>query len=92
MPYKSQAQQRYFHYLESKGKLKKSVVDEFDQASKGKDLPKKLAFGGMVDEGEEKQSKDHILAPPASDSQPGPISSKFAEAVKKWKLRQRMLG
>ncbi len=42
MPYKSQAQRGMFHYLESQGKISKATVDEFDKASKGKKLPKKV--------------------------------------------------
>lgn len=42
MPYKSEAQRRFFH---SKGAIKagisKKTVKEFDKASKGKKLPKK---------------------------------------------------
>lgn len=40
MPYKSDQQRKYFHYAESVGKIKPSVVKEFDEASKGKKLPK----------------------------------------------------
>lgn len=48
MPYKSQAQRKYFNYLESKGKMPKATVDEFNQASTGKDLPaRKMAYGGF---------------------------------------------
>lgn len=39
MPYKSDAQRRYFHFAESTGKISPDVVNEFDQASKGKKLP-----------------------------------------------------
>lgn len=52
-PFKSRAQQRYFHYLESKGKMPKSTVDEFDEATDFEHLPAKkhnYAYGGMVDE------------------------------------------
>lgn len=51
MPYKSAAQQRYFHYLESKGKMPKKTVEEFDRATDFEELPervKKLAHGGMI--------------------------------------------
>jgi hypothetical protein len=41
MPYKSRAQQRYFHAAEARGEIKPSTVEEFDKASKGKKLPKK---------------------------------------------------
>lgn len=50
MPYKSQAQQRYFHYLESKGKLPKKVVDEYDESTDFDELPEKVPMfrGGMA--------------------------------------------
>ena len=41
MPYKSDAQRRLFHAKLSRGEIKKSVVDEFDQASKGMKLPER---------------------------------------------------
>lgn len=53
MPYKSQAQRRLFHWLQSQGKLAPGVVHEYDVASKGKKLPeyvkRKKAFGGQVE-------------------------------------------
>lgn len=39
MPFKSESQRRYMNWAASKGKIKKSIVDEFNQASKGMDLP-----------------------------------------------------
>lgn len=59
MPYKSRAQQKYFHYLESKGKMPKKVVDEFDDATKDyDDLPENMFEGGMaVDD------QDHEMGP-----------------------------
>lgn len=39
MPYKSQAQRKKFHALLAKGMISAAVVDEYDQASKGKKLP-----------------------------------------------------
>lgn len=44
MPYKSEAQRRYFHYAAKLGKIKASVVKEFDSASKGKKLPEHVAL------------------------------------------------
>lgn len=42
MPYVSDAQRRYFHWAEGKKKgITKSVVKEWDSASKGKKLPLK---------------------------------------------------
>ena len=42
MPYKSDAQRKKFHALLAQGKISPKVVKEFDQASKGLGLPKKL--------------------------------------------------
>lgn len=42
MPYKSEAQRKKFHALLAEGKIKKSTVDEFDAASKGKKLPERV--------------------------------------------------
>jgi hypothetical protein len=51
MPYKSEAQRRYFHYLAKKGKISPETVNEFDDASRGEELPpKKMASGGIVDD------------------------------------------
>ena len=41
MPYKSKAQQGKFHAMLDKGQIAKSTVNEFDQASKGLNLPPK---------------------------------------------------
>jgi len=48
MPYKSDAQRRFFHTDTAKKKgITEETVNEFDKASKGKKLPeKKMAFGG----------------------------------------------
>jgi hypothetical protein len=42
MPYKSQAQRGYFHTKAGMKKVGAAVVAEFDAASKGKRLPKKV--------------------------------------------------
>jgi hypothetical protein len=42
MPYKSKAQAAKFHILEKEGKISHKVVAEWDKASKGKKLPKKV--------------------------------------------------
>lgn len=39
MPYKSDAQRKYMNWAASKGKIKKSIVQEFNKESKGLDLP-----------------------------------------------------
>jgi hypothetical protein len=41
MPYKSAQQRKLFHVLEKQGKISKKTVDKWDNASKGKKLPKK---------------------------------------------------
>jgi hypothetical protein len=41
MPFKSDKQRRYMNWAAAHGKIKKSVVDEFNDASKGKKLPEK---------------------------------------------------
>lgn len=42
MSYKSDAQRRKFHAMLNRGEIAKSVVDEYDRASKGKKLPGKV--------------------------------------------------
>jgi hypothetical protein len=42
MPYKSNAQRRYFHSLLERKEISKTVVDEWDKASKGKKLPDRV--------------------------------------------------
>lgn len=42
MPYKSEAQRKKFHAMEERGEISPKVVKEFDKASKGKKLPKKV--------------------------------------------------
>lgn len=42
MPYKSEAQRRYFHAAESRGEISPKTVKEYDKASKGKKLPEKV--------------------------------------------------
>lgn len=39
MPYKSNAQRKYFHVMMKQGKIAQAVVKEWDDASKGKKLP-----------------------------------------------------
>lgn len=40
--YKSDAQRKYFHQMLKENLIDKKVVQEFDKASKGKKLPKKV--------------------------------------------------
>lgn len=49
MPYKSDAQRRYFHAAEARGEISPKVVNEFDKASKGMKLPEYKADGGEMD-------------------------------------------
>jgi hypothetical protein len=42
MPYKSNAQRRKFHSLLERHEISKTVVDEWDKASKGKKLPERV--------------------------------------------------
>jgi hypothetical protein len=43
MPYKSDAQRRFFHSAGAKkAGISKKTVEEFDKASKGKKLPNKI--------------------------------------------------
>lgn len=41
MPYASTAQRKKFHAMEERGEISHAAVEEFDKASKGKDLPEK---------------------------------------------------
>lgn len=42
MPYKSEKQRAKFHQLLKEGKISQATVDEFDSASKGLHLPKRV--------------------------------------------------
>lgn len=42
MPYKSDAQRRFFHAAEKRGEISPKTVKEYDQASKEKKLPEKV--------------------------------------------------
>lgn len=42
MPYKSEAQRRYFHWAKSQGKISPSEVDKWDKESEGKKIPERL--------------------------------------------------
>jgi len=63
MPYKSQAQRRYFHAAEARGDIPKKVVREFDKDSKGKDLPEHIeekAMGGFIHALKSKMQKERL--------------------------------
>lgn len=42
MPFKSESQRKFMYAAEARGKIAKSVVDEFEKASGDKKLPKHL--------------------------------------------------
>jgi hypothetical protein len=54
MPYVSEAQRGKFHELEKEGKISPATVAEFDKASKGIRLPKKV---GMLQSGVRKPKR-----------------------------------
>jgi hypothetical protein len=54
MPYKSNAQRRAMNAKAASGEISQSVVDEFNEASKGKQLPERVK--------PKKKSKDGGLA------------------------------
>lgn len=62
MPYKSKSQQRLFHYLQSKGKLPKKKVDEFDQSTDYSDIPEKMWSGGVFVDPDDDQDQSAIDA------------------------------
>lgn len=45
MPYKSDKQRKFFHAAEERGEISHKTVHEFDEASKGKELPEKVGVG-----------------------------------------------
>jgi|SRR5882762_4211715 len=63
MPYKSDAQRRFFHAAEARGDISKKTVNEWDSASKGKKLPehkeKKTVADLDLDEGTEDGAIDN---------------------------------
>jgi len=42
MPYRSDAQRRFFHAALKRREISKATVEEYDKASKGKDLPERV--------------------------------------------------
>lgn len=42
MPFKSEAQRKFFHAAQDRGDIPQSTVKEYDEKSKGKKLPEKL--------------------------------------------------
>lgn len=57
MPYKSNAQRRFFHAAEARGDISHATVSEFDHASKGKKLPEKVGLGKAL---KDKKKMDHL--------------------------------
>jgi len=60
MPYKSDAQRRFFHAAAERGEVPKSVVREYDRESRGKKLPEKAGEGNPDSNtgGEDKRRRD----------------------------------
>ena len=42
MPYKSDKQRRYFHAAQTRGEIPKSVVEEYNEKTRGKTLPEAI--------------------------------------------------
>lgn len=63
MPYKSKAQQRLFHYLESKGEIPKKTVSHYDKMTEFSDLPEhvKHAMGGIISELADSELLEHPI-------------------------------
>ena len=57
MPYKSKAQQKFFHQALKEGKISKETVDKWDSESRGKKLPKKAPKKGPSKIGKIKEIK-----------------------------------
>jgi hypothetical protein len=88
MPYKSDAQRRFFHTdTAKKAGITDKEVNEFDQASKGKKLPehtKKMAFGGETNPKHEtvKSMENNPTAGFAEGGEVQPKGDKFQEDFK----------
>lgn len=90
MPYVSKAQQRMFHYMESEGKMPKSTVSEFDEATDFSHLPerkkrKKMADGGTVKSDSQGQTLGDLIGYPkrmADGGKVGPDSHEPTAADK----------
>jgi hypothetical protein len=70
MPYKSDQQRKFFHAAEERGEISPKVVHEWDEASKGKKLPKfarvhKMCMGGKTG------YADGGMIPGQGEQQPG---------------------
>jgi hypothetical protein len=50
MPYKSDAQRRLFHAKLKRGEISPETVHEFDEASKGTDLPERVGPRNPLEE------------------------------------------
>jgi hypothetical protein len=58
MPYKSQAQRRFFHAAEARGEISPKTVKEYDKASKGKDLPERVGKSSKFSKTKKSLKKD----------------------------------
>lgn len=68
MPYKSDAQRKFFHAAEERGGVPAKTVEEFDKASKGKKLPEHKAGSGGKGHGD--AYGDMTLPSPNRDEKP----------------------
>lgn len=61
MPFKSEAQRKFMNAAAARGEIKPSVVDEFNKASKGMKLPRKIEknYNGGEVKTKEERDKDH---------------------------------
>lgn len=62
MPFKSEAQRRYFHWAAGKGKISPKTVATWEEHTKGKNLPEKVKNAAFLDELEKIASEGQIPA------------------------------
>jgi hypothetical protein len=88
MPYKSDAQRRYFHAAEARGEIKKKTVHEFDEASKGRDLPEHVekweggyAYGGKAQSQPQDSDKNKIQPGDSDDVKQQKAAAQASESA-----------
>lgn len=69
MPYKSEAQRRKFHAMESRGEISPKTVNEFDRASRNKKLPEKKK---KTEKSQPSSSSVHVPAPMGGEDKKAP--------------------
>lgn len=95
MPYKSDAQRRYFHAAAARGEISKKKVQEFDEASKGKQLPERLWEGGYAEGGpviskEEAEKLAKALGMPQPAPRPKP-QGYFEGGTVRYRLQDKLM-